>query len=59
MFLECSTGLFGYDCLEKCGDCFNLGKCNHINGSCLNGCSQGFKGELCRESMWYKEYIAF
>lgn len=48
-FQECEIGYFGPDCLKKCGNCFNTSQCNYINGSCLNGCSEGYKGRYCKE----------
>ena len=30
-----------------CGNCLNETQCNHINGSCMNGCDPGWEGDLC------------
>ena len=38
---------YGLDCQEICGNCLNLKQCNHINGSCMEGCDPGFQGEKC------------
>lgn len=46
---ECLNGYFGSECLNKCGHCLNVDNCNHINGSCLKGCSKGYKGDYCKE----------
>lgn len=48
-FKECLDGFFGSECLKKCGFCMNVSYCHHINGSCLNGCSNGYKGVYCNE----------
>lgn len=55
---ECETGYFGSECLNKCGHCLNASYCHHINGSCLNGCSKGYKGEDCKECKLYYNYDA-
>lgn len=52
-FQECLDGYFGSECLNKCGHCLNVGNCNHINGSCLKGCSKGYKGDYCDECKFY------
>ena len=42
----CSQGTFGKECNATCGNC--LGECDHISGTCLNGCAPGYIGPLCR-----------
>lgn len=49
--LECRNGFFGKNCGKECGHCLKMEDCNPFNGTCLYGCSPGFKGELCNESM--------
>lgn len=45
----CLHGFYGQDCAEKChGTCIS---CNHINGSCVSGCLQGWIGTFCQEGM--------
>lgn len=46
--LECENG-YGLGCRETCGDCLDSKQCDHINGSCENGCEAGFKGDRCKE----------
>lgn len=45
--LACMHGYYGNDCTKKCGTCLNNETCNNINGTCTDGCSEGFKGDLC------------
>ena len=45
--LACENLTYGLDCREVCGNCLNLKQCNHINGSCMEGCDPGFQGEKC------------
>ena len=44
----CPSERFGYDCREECGNCYQKNACNHINGTCADGCNEGFKGQLCK-----------
>ncbi|XP_062612923.1 receptor-type tyrosine-protein phosphatase epsilon-like isoform X2 [Saccostrea cucullata] len=39
--------MYGINCSKKCGNCLDELQCHHINGTCLNGCSSGYKDELC------------
>ena len=45
-YQECSDGRYGFDCSSVCGRCINYDPCNKTNGVCLNGCAEGFTGEL-------------
>ena len=47
-FEACEKGTYGQNCDEKCGNCVDLDDCNRINGTCLNGCSPGYFGALCK-----------
>ena len=48
---DCSNGYFGYDCGTPCSEnCLNNTICDRINGSCLNGCKDGYRGENCNLS---------
>nr|XP_022308552.1 protein draper-like [Crassostrea virginica] len=40
---------YGLGCREPCGNCLDLKPCDHTNGSCINGCAAGFKGDTCKE----------
>ena len=49
IFIECSPGKFGHDCNESCGVCAGGEPCHHTNGTCLNGCEDGYFGPKCIE----------
>ncbi|XP_062584245.1 receptor-type tyrosine-protein phosphatase alpha-like [Saccostrea cucullata] len=44
---ECSKKTYGLECSVSCGNCSNGETCHHINGTCLNGCSEGVNGTKC------------
>ena len=48
-FIVCSDGRFGENCTEECGECQGKEQCDHVNGTCLNGCSPGYYGITCTE----------
>ena len=35
------------ECTLVCGNCLNGEQCNHVNGSCPNGCAKGTHGDKC------------
>ena len=45
----CVNNSYGAKCLKRCSSqCGGANKaCNSINGSCIDGCVDGFEGELC------------
>jgi hypothetical protein len=45
---ECNGGKYGNNCSSQCGACLDYTQCHHVNGSCLQGCDAGYKGELCK-----------
>lgn len=45
--LACMHGYYGKNCTKTCGHCLNNDICDNINGTCTNGCNEGFKGDLC------------
>lgn len=42
-------------CASTCGNCLNGETCDNVNGTCTDGCNEGFKGILCKTSMVTKE----
>lgn len=46
-YLECLDQTYGLECQQNCGNCENKEPCNHVNGSCLNGCDSGYYGDKC------------
>ena len=53
----CEFGKYGQNCSETCGKCFE-NTCNHINGTCADGCAAGFMTNLCKTSMLQNEFIS-
>lgn len=46
--IACCNGYFGRKCLKTCGKCLNDKTCDSVNGTCIGGCGEGFKGEICK-----------
>ena len=46
----CGNGTYGPGCIETCGHCRDQRDCYNVNGSCLLGCEDGYRGELCNSS---------
>lgn len=57
--LDCSEGFYGDECENKCGYCINSTKCHHVNGTCMDGCEPGYKGEYCNIGMDNKKDCIF
>ena len=48
IFLDCPPGYYGYACNKACsGHCLNNTVCDHITGTCTDGCLAGYVGKLC------------
>ncbi|BFZ21555.1 hypothetical protein BsWGS_24594 [Bradybaena similaris] len=50
--LPCSPGTFGLACLRNCSEfCRNkttsVGSCNNVDGTCEDGCEDGYQGSNC------------
>jgi hypothetical protein len=46
----CESGKYGKNCESTCGHCANDEPCNHVDGSCPNGCKPGYINmPLCTE----------
>ena len=56
--LECDYS-YGLECAKTCGHCLDSKPCNHLNGTCVNGCAPGFHGEKCFQSKFYLRSIIF
>lgn len=48
----CDKNMFGKGCAKRCGHCRNDTHCHHVNGSCLNGCEAGYKGNHCIDGIY-------
>lgn len=49
MLSDCTNHMYGENCSISCGNCFAREQCDHINGTCMNGCDNGFQGYSCTE----------
>ena len=50
------------ECTLVCGNCLNGEQCNHVNGSCPNGCAKGTHGDKCDKGMpiydkWHRQRL--
>ena len=50
LILDCASGTWGVNCINKCGQCRNGTVCDAVNGECQFGCNPGWKGNPCNES---------
>lgn len=46
---ECKGLMYGKDCNISCGHCLASEQCHHINGTCMNGCDNGYQGINCTQ----------
>lgn len=44
----CQNNTYGAGCSEDCGNCLNGEQCNHVNGTCPNGCDAGYCSDRCK-----------
>ena len=47
IFTECADNTYGLECTKSCPKCKDSEQCDHVNGSCLNGCEKGIYGVNC------------
>lgn len=52
LVLECTNGKYGEHCQNDCGHCRYVSQCNHVNGTCVNGCKSGYKQPTCTQSTY-------
>ena len=57
VFTECETGYFGRNCTEVCGFCIDGEPCHNVEGTCKNGCDQGYQGLTCTEGNIFNRMI--
>lgn len=43
----CDGNTYGLECKKRCGNCSDSVQCNHVTGTCPNGCNVGVFGEKC------------
>ena len=51
-FIECDKRMYGQNCSKTCGFCFGREQCHFINGTCSDGCSDGYQGNRCTEGSY-------
>ena len=51
--LGCEQFTYGLECKQACGYCSKGEQCNHVNGSCLNGCDVGVYDDKCDKGKFY------
>ena len=44
---ECDGHTYGLGCNQRCGNCSGGVQCDHVTGSCPNGCDAGMYGNKC------------
>ncbi|XP_078309456.1 uncharacterized protein LOC144617882 [Crassostrea virginica] len=44
---ECDGHTYGLGCKQSCGKCSGGVQCDHVTGSCPNGCDAGMYGDKC------------
>lgn len=47
--IECNDRKYGDGCQRKCGFCLNMTQCDHVNGTCSQGCEAGYQGQMCEQ----------
>lgn len=50
IYKECNGGKFGENCENDCGHCLHKEQCHYIDGTCSNGCNDGYQGIQCKHS---------
>lgn len=51
--IECNDRKYGDGCQRKCGLCLNMTQCDHVNGTCSQGCEAGYQGQMCEQGQWH------
>lgn len=47
--IECNDRKYGDGCQRKCRLCLNMTQCDHVNGTCSQGCEAGYQGQMCEQ----------
>ena len=48
-FTDCKNNTYGLGCTAQCPNCRDDDQCDHVNGSCPNGCAKGTFGIGCEK----------
>nr|XP_022307845.1 multiple epidermal growth factor-like domains protein 10 [Crassostrea virginica] len=51
----CDVNTYGVDC-KRCGNCSGGAQCDHVTGTCPNGCDPGMYGDECDRECGNKTY---
>nr|XP_022310759.1 cell death abnormality protein 1-like [Crassostrea virginica] len=51
----CDVNTYGVDC-KRCGNCSGGAQCDHVTGTCPNGCDPGMYGDECDRECVNKTY---
>nr|XP_034322282.1 uncharacterized protein LOC105327342 isoform X2 [Crassostrea gigas] len=47
---KCKSGTYGENCTYQCGECINAVSCDHVDGTCSEGCKPGWQmTDTCHE----------
>nr|XP_022309675.1 multiple epidermal growth factor-like domains protein 6 [Crassostrea virginica] len=46
----CRNSTYGINCSRQCGHCANDVICDHVNGTCADGCQAGWRAPFCNTS---------
>lgn len=47
---------YGLECRTTCGHCRDRRQCQHVSGSCPNGCDRGVHGVKCDTGLDFNVY---
>nr|XP_022303342.1 platelet endothelial aggregation receptor 1-like isoform X3 [Crassostrea virginica] len=53
---ECDGNTYGLECNQSCSKCSGGVQCDHVTGSCQNGCVAGLYGDRCDKACDNKTY---
>ena len=57
--IECDGGKYGQNCSKACGFCSESQQCDTKNGTCKNGCSNGYIGDMCTKGDYQNIFFFF
>eukprot|EP00105_Crassostrea_gigas_P039175 XP_019923323.1 PREDICTED: uncharacterized protein LOC109618913 [Crassostrea gigas] len=56
---ECDNRKYGDGCQKSCGQCVNKTQCDHVIGTCPQGCEAGYKGQMCDQGQLHSVIKVF
>ena len=59
--IVCKHFDYGFNCSSKCGNCKDNSVCNHVNGSCPDGCAVGYEGlgDKCDKGLFCIDHCVY